>query len=545
MQIKFKQRPLAIIGTILGLSFSAGSMATAVPPGVELALDQSITINNGSEVASLDPHKVEGNPETNIILNLLEGLVSNDANGHIIPAVASHWDNDGYKVWTFHLRDNAVWSDGTPVTAQDFVYSWQRLANPKIGSPYASYLQYAQIDNVDAVLKGVKKPDELGVKALDAKTLQVTLTEPVPYFINMLSHTSLKPVKRDVVEKYGDKWTLPQNFVGNGAYKLKDWVVNERIVLERSPTYWNNKETIINQATFLPITSEVSDINRYRSGEIDITNSAIPPNLFAKMKKDLPAQVHVSPYLCTFYYEINNQKAPFTDARVRTAIKLTLDRDIIATKIMGQGQIPAYGFTPTFTEGGNFTLPEWASWTQEKRNVEARKLLAEAGFNAENPLKFNLLYNTSDQNKQQAIAAASMWQKNLGATVTLQNQEWKTSLESRHQGQFDVARATWCGDYNEPTAFLNMLLSDSSNNTFFYKNPEFDVLLAKTLATPDAKARTALYQQAENLLDKDSAMVPVYYRVSVRLIRPTVGGFTGKDPQDLIDLKNLYIRKLE
>ncbi|EKN3670975.1 oligopeptide ABC transporter substrate-binding protein OppA [Yersinia enterocolitica] len=545
MQRKFKQRPLAIIGTILGLSFSAGSMAVAVPPGVELALDQSITINNGSEVASLDPHKVEGNPETNIIMNLLEGLVSNDANGHIIPAVASHWDNDGYKVWTFHLRDDAVWSDGTPVTAQDFVYSWQRLADPKIGSPYASYLQYAQIENVDAVLKGVKKPDELGVKALDAKTVQVTLTEPVPYFISMLSHTSMKPVKRDIVEKYGDKWTLPQNFVGNGAFKLKDWVVNERIVLERSSSYWNNKETVINKATFLPISSEVSDINRYRSGEIDITNSAIPPNLFAKMKKDLPAQVHVSPYLCTFYYEINNEKAPFTDARVRTAIKLTLDRDIIATKIMGQGQIPAYCFTPTFTEGANFVLPEWASWPQEKRNAEAKKLLAEAGFNAENPLKFNLLYNTSDQNKQQAIAAASMWQKNLGATVTLQNQEWKTSLESRHQGQFDVARATWCGDYNEPTAFLNMLLSDSSNNTFFYKNPEFDALLAKTLAAPDVKARTALYQQAENLLDKDSAMVPVYYRVSVRLIRPTVGGYSGKDPQDLIDLKNLYIRQVQ
>ncbi|ELI8308432.1 oligopeptide ABC transporter substrate-binding protein OppA [Yersinia enterocolitica] len=530
---------------MLGLSFSAGSMAVAVPPGVELALDQSITINNGSEVASLDPHKVEGNPETNIIMNLLEGLVSNDANGHIIPAVASHWDNDGYKVWTFHLRDDAVWSDGTPVTAQDFVYSWQRLADPKIGSPYASYLQYAQIENVDAVLKGVKKPDELGVKALDAKTVQVTLTEPVPYFISMLSHTSMKPVKRDIVEKYGDKWTLPQNFVGNGAFKLKDWVVNERIVLERSSSYWNNKETVINKATFLPISSEVSDINRYRSGEIDITNSAIPPNLFAKMKKDLPAQVHVSPYLCTFYYEINNEKAPFTDAKVRTAIKLTLDRDIIATKIMGQGQIPAYGFTPTFTEGANFVLPEWASWPQEKRNAEAKKLLAEAGFNAENPLKFNLLYNTSDQNKQQAIAAASMWQKNLGATVTLQNQEWKTSLESRHQGQFDVARATWCGDYNEPTAFLNMLLSDSSNNTFFYKNPEFDALLAKTLAAPDVKARTALYQQAENLLDKDSAMVPVYYRVSVRLIRPTVGGYSGKDPQDLIDLKNLYIRQVQ
>lgn len=307
MQIKFTRRPLAIIGTVLGLSFSAVSMAAAVPAGVILATDQSITINNGSEVASLDPHKVEGIPETNIILNLLEGLVSNDATGHIIPAVATRWDNEGFKVWTFHLRDNAVWSDGTPVTAQDFVYSWQRLANPKVGSPYASYLQYAQIENVDEVLKGTKKPDELGVKALDAKTLQVTLTQPVPYFISMLSHTSMKPVKREVVEKYGDKWTLPQNFISNGAFQLKDWVVNERIVLERSPTYWNNKETVINKATFLPITSEVSDINRYRSGEIDITNSAIPPNLFAKMKKDLPSQVHISPYLCTFYYEINNK----------------------------------------------------------------------------------------------------------------------------------------------------------------------------------------------------------------------------------------------
>lgn len=539
-----KHQPLAvIIAAVLGMIASQNLQAVEVPAGVQLAPLQRMVINNGSEVASLDPHKVEGTPESNIILNLLEGLVSTDANGHLAPAVAENWENAGYQTWTFHLRPGAVWSDGSPVTAQDFVYSWQRLADPKTGSPYASYLQYARIENIDAILAGKKPPESLGVSAIDDKTLKVTLSEPVPYFVSMLSHTSMKPVKQSVVEKFGDKWTLPQNYVGNGAYRLSEWVVNERIVLERSPSYWNNGKTVIEQATFLPLSSEVSDINRYRSGEIDITNSAIPPNLYAKMKREIPEQLHVNPYLCTFYYEINNQRAPFTDERVRAAVKLTLDRDIIANKIMGQGQIPAYSFTPTFTEGGNFSQPEWAGWTQEKRNEEAKKLLAQAGFTAEKPLKFTLLYNTSDQNKQQAIAAASMWKKNLGAQVTLQNQEWKTSLQSRHEGQFDVARATWCGDYNEPSAFLNMLLSNSSNNTFFYKSPAFDALMASTLQAPDAAARGAIYQQAETLLDKDSALIPVYYRVSARLVKPTVGGFTGKDPQDYIDVKNFYIIK--
>lgn len=539
-----KHQPLAvIIAAVLGMIASQNLQAVEVPAGVQLAPLQRMVINNGSEVASLDPHKVEGTPESNIILNLLEGLVSTDANGHLAPAVAESWENTDYQTWTFHLRPGAVWSDGSPVTAQDFVYSWQRLADPKTGSPYASYLQYARIENIDAILAGKKPPESLGVSAIDDKTLKVTLSEPVPYFVSMLSHTSMKPVKQSVVEKFGDKWTLPQNYVGNGAYRLSEWVVNERIVLERSPSYWNNGKTVIEQATFLPLSSEVSDINRYRSGEIDITNSAIPPNLYAKMKREIPEQLHVNPYLCTFYYEINNQRAPFTDERVRAAVKLTLDRDIIANKIMGQGQIPAYSFTPTFTEGGNFSQPEWAGWTQEKRNEEAKRLLAQAGFTAEKPLKFTLLYNTSDQNKQQAIAAASMWKKNLGAQVTLQNQEWKTSLQSRHEGQFDVARATWCGDYNEPSAFLNMLLSNSSNNTFFYKSPAFDALMASTLQAPDAAARGAIYQQAETLLDKDSALVPVYYRVSARLVKPTVGGFTGKDPQDYIDLKNFYIIK--
>ncbi len=522
------------------LASLCNAQAASVPPGTKLAQQQAITINNGSEVASLDPHKTEGVPESNVIANLLEGLLATDNSGRLVPGVAQQWRQEN-NVWTFTLRPDARWSNGEPVTAQDFVYSWQRLADPKTASPYASYLQYAHIANVDEIIAGRQPPSALGVKALDARHLQVTLTQPVPYFTAMLAHTALKPVYRPAIEQWGDKWTRPEHYIGNGAYTLDGWIVNEKIILKRNPQYWDNAHTVIESAVFLPVSSETSDVNRYRSGDIDITNSAVPPELFTMLKKELGAQVRVSPYLCTFYYELNNQRPPFNDARVRTAVKLTLDRQIIAEKVMGQGQIPAFGFTPPYIDGGNFTAPAWFKLTQAERNAQAKKLLAEAGYSADKPLSFTLLYNTSDQNKKQAIAAASMWKKNLGARVTLQNQEWKTMLNTRHAGDYDVARATWCSDYNEPSTFLNMLLSNSSTNTAFYRSPAFDALIARSLNTRDDAQRAALYQQAEAQLDKDSALVPVYYRVSVRLVKPWVGGYTGKDPQDLQQIKYYYL----
>ncbi|MGK3113044.1 ABC transporter substrate-binding protein [Candidatus Pantoea formicae] len=533
-------------GQLLALCLAsavAPGQAAQVPTGTPLSETQRIVINNGSEVASLDPQKTEGVPESNVIRNLLEGLVETDNNGQIVPGVAASWHQEQGRVWTFTLRDDARWSNGEPVTAQDFVYSWQRLADPKTASPYASYLQAAHVGNIDAILAGKAPPTELAVKALDAHHLQVTLSEAVPYFIDMLAHTAMKPVYRAAVEKWGEQWTQPQHYVGNGAYTLADWVVNEKIVLKRNPQYWDNANTVIEEGVLLPLTSENSDINRYRSGGSDMTNSVVPPDLFKKLQQDLGEQVKVSPLLCTFYYEINNKKPPFNDARVRTALKLTLDRDIIASKIMGQGQIPAYGLTPPFTHGISPEAPAWSKQTQAERNASAKQLLSEAGFNAQHPLRFTLLYNTSEQNKRQAIAAASMWQKNLGAEVTLQNQEWKTLLETRHQAQYDVVRATWCSDYNEPSTFLNMLLSGASINTAFYRSDAFDRIMAQTLTAADNTQRAALYQQAEAQLDKDSAIVPVYYRVSVRLVKPWVGGFTGKDPQDMLVLKYYYIKK--
>ncbi|XXN65165.1 ABC transporter substrate-binding protein [Enterobacter ludwigii] len=519
------------------------SQAAQVPAGTQLSDSQRIVINNGSEVATLDPQKAEGVPESNVMRNLLEGLVETDNNGQLVPGVAKQWQSEEGRIWTFTLRDDARWSNGKPVTAQDFVYSWQRLADPKTGSPYASYLQAAHLENIDAILSGKASPAELGVKALDDHHLQVTLSEPVPYFVDMLAYSAMKPVYRPAIEQWGEQWTQPQHYVGNGAFTLSEWVVNEKIVVKRNPNYWDNAHTVIDEGVFLPLSSENSDINRYRSGGTDMTNSAVPPELFKKLQQDLGDEVKVSPLLCTFYYEINNQKAPFNDARVRSALKLTLDRDIIAQKIMGQGQIPAYGLTPPFTHGITLSPPAWAQQTQSERNASAKQLLADAGFNQQNPLRFTLLYNTSEQNKRQAIAAASMWQKNLGAVVTLQNQEWKTLLETRHQAQYDVVRATWCADYNEPSTFLNMLLSGSSINTAFYQSSAFDQLMKQTLTSADEAKRAALYQQAEAQLDKDSPIVPVYYRVSVRLVKPWVGGFTGKDPQDMLALKYYYIKK--
>ena len=523
----------------------AGNVATAavVPAGVQLAEKQTLVRNNGSEVQSLDPHKIEGVPESNISRDLFEGLLISDVDGKPSPGVAEKWENKDFKVWTFHLRKDAKWSDGTPVTAQDFVYSWQRLANPNTASPYASYLQYGHIVNIDDIIAGKKPVTDLGVKALDDHTFEVTLSEPVPYFYKLLVHSSVSPVPEAAVEKYGEKWTQPANIVTNGAYKLKDWVVNERIVLERNANYWDNAKTVINQVTYLPIASEVTDVNRYRSGEIDMTYNNMPIELFQKLKKEIPNEVHVDPYLCTYYYEINNQKAPFNDVRVRTALKLAMDRDIIVNKVKNQGDLPAYSFTPPYTDGAKLVEPEWFKWSQEKRNEEAKKLLAEAGYTAEKPLTFNLLYNTSDLHKKLAIAAASIWKKNLGANVKLENQEWKTFLDTRHQGNYDVSRAGWCADYNEPTSFLNMVLSDSSNNTVHYKSPAFDKLIADTLKVTDEAQRSELYSKAEQQLDKDSAIVPVYYYVNARLVKPWVGGYSGKDPMDNIHVKDLYIIK--
>lgn len=504
------------------LCASTATWAANVPAGTQLADKQELVRNNGSEPASLDPHKVESDVEFNIISDLFDGLVSVSPAGEIQPRLAEKWENKDNTVWTFHLRPGITWSDGTPITAEDIVWSWQRLVDPKTASPYASYPGSMRIVNGTDIAEGKKAPESLGVKAINDSTLEVTLTQPNAAFLAMLAHPSLVPIDKVLVGRFGDKWTKPEHFVSSGAYKLSQWVVNERIVAVRNPKYWNNEHTVINKVTYLPISSEAADVNRYKAGEIDIVYT-VPINQFAQLKKTLGSELDVSPQLATYYYQFNTTRPPFNDARVRKALNLALDKDIIAGKVLGQGQRPAWLISQPDIGGVKLQNPDYASWPMDKRIAEAKKLLAEAGFNDSHPLSFNLLYNTSESHQRIAIAASSMWKKNLGVEAKLQNQEWKTMLDTMHTHNFDAVRYAWIADYDDAATFLNNFRTGDSQNTTQYSNPDYDRALVNAAKSKTAEERGKFYQQAEDLLGRDVPAIPVYHYVRTHLVKPWVG----------------------
>lgn len=517
------------------------ALAAQVPPGTALAEKQELVRNNGSEPSSLDPHKVESDVENNIISDLFEGLVSVSPTGEIEPRLAEKWENKDNTVWTFHLRPGVTWSDGTAITAQDIVWSWQRLVSPLTASPYASYPGNMHIVNGAEIAQGKKAPETLGVKALDDATFEVTLTQPNAAFLAMLAHPSLVPLDKVLISRYGDKWTKPEHIVTSGPYKLSQWVVNERIVAERNPRYWDNAHTVINKVTYLPISSETADVNRYKAGEIDIVYT-VPINQFAQLKKTMGDQLDVSPQLATYYYEFNTTRPPFNDPRVRRALNMALDKDIIAEKVLGQGQRPAWLISQPDIGGVKLHNPEYASWPRDKRIAEAKKLLSEAGYNETHPLVFNLLYNTSESHQRIAIAASSMWKKNLGVEAKLQNQEWKTMLDAMHTHNFDAVRYAWIADYDDAATFLNNFRTGDSENTSQYSNPAYDEALRNAAKASDTTARGKFYQQAEDLLGQDVPAIPVYHYVRTHLVKPWVGGFTP-DKLGYYYTKDMYIKK--
>ncbi len=526
---------------LLTMGLTGAAQAANVPQGTALADTQELVRSNGNEPASLDPHKVESDVEFNIISDLFDGLVAIKADGTIEPRLAQSWENKDNTVWTFHLRPGIVWSDGSAITAQDIVWSWQRLVTPATGSPYASYPGNMHIANAADIALGKKTPDTLGVKALNDSTLEVTLTQPTSSFLAMLTHPSMVPLDKVLIGRYGDKWVKPEHFVGSGAYSLAQWVVNERIVAVRNPHYWDNANTVINKVTYLPIHSEASDVNRYKAGEVDIVYT-LPINQFRQLQKTLGSEVNVSPQLATYYYEFNTTRAPFNDVRVRRALNMALDKDIIAGKVLGQGQRPAWVFSQPEIGGVKLHGPDYASWPLEKRLVEAKKLLAEAGFSESHPLTFNLLYNTSESHQRIAIAAASMWKKNLGVEAKLQNQEWKTMLDTMHTGNFDVVRYAWIADYDDASTFLNTFRTGDSENTTKYSNPDYDSALRDAAKVLDPAQRASDYQKAEDLLGRDVPAIPVYHYVRTHLVKPWVGGFTP-DRLGYYYTKDMYIKK--
>ncbi|MDC5821347.1 ABC transporter substrate-binding protein [Vibrio europaeus] len=508
----------------------------------ELAAVQEIVRGNGTEVATIDPHKSQGVPESHVIRDLLEGLVNQDADGNTIPGVAESWETTDNKTFTFHLRKDAKWSNGDPVTAGDFVYSFQRAVDPNTASPYSWYMEYTKMANAKDIIAGKKDKSELGVKAVDDHTLVVELDAAVPYFVMMMGHTTVKPVHKATVEKFGDQWTKPENFVGNGAFVVDNWVVNERLVLKRNEKYWDNAKTKLNKVTFLPIENQVAEMNRFLAGEIDISYE-LPVEHFKRLKKEHPEEVSVTGNLCTYYYIFNTKKAPFDDVRVRKAISYAIDRNIVTDAILAQGQKPAYFLTPEITAGFNPEMPAYGQMTQAERDAEAARLLEEAGFGSDNPLKFNLLYNTSENHKKVAVALGSMWKKTLGLDVTLENQEWKTYLSTKDSGDFEVARAGWCGDYNEASSFLTLMKSNNTTGGIHYDSKAYDEIMTKAIAATSEEERQALYLEAEKLLANDMPIAPIYQYVKSRLLSPKVGGFPANNPEEKIYSKDLYIIK--
>lgn len=516
--------------------------AANVPSGAQLASTQEIVRHIKDEPASLDPMKAVGLPEIQVMRDLFEGLTNQDAHGKIVPGVALSWSSNDNKTWMFTLRKDARWSNGEPVTAQDFVYSWQRLVEPKNSSPFAWFAALSGIENAEAITKGQMSADKLGVTATDATHLKVTLSRPVPWFPSMVANAAMYPVSKQVIEKEGDSWTSPGKLVGNGAYQLQDRVVNEKIVLVRNANYWDDKKSVLTKVTFIPINEESSATKRYRANDIDITES-FPKNMYALLKKELPGQVYTPDQLGTYYYAFNTEKGPTADVRVRKALSWSIDRRIIAEKVLGTGEKPAWHFTPDVTAGFTPMKSYLQQHSQQELNAQAKALLTAAGYGPGKPLHLTLLYNTSESHQKIAIAVASMWKKNLGVDVTLQNQEWKTYIDSRNSGSFDVIRASWIGDYNEPSTFLSLLTSTHTGNIARFRSADYDAVINKASTETSVAARNTDYNKAEQIIADQAPIAPIYQYTNGRLIKPWVKGYPITNPEDVAYSRELWIEK--
>ncbi len=508
--------------------------------------ERALVRGNGAEPQTLDPTLGEGVPGAMIRGDLFEPLMRTDRDGKVVPGqAASYTISDDQKVYTFKIRKDAVWSNGDKVTAKDFAYSFKRAVDPKTAAPYAWYVKILGIENASDIVAGKKSPDTLGVKALDDETLQITLAKPIPYLLKGLAHGVMAPIPQKAVETFGNKWTQPANIVTNGAYRLKEWVVNEKIVLEKSDNYYEKETVKIDKVTYLPIPEFSTEYNRYKAGEIDVTSSDVSGPIYKEMKKTHPDEVKTYAQLGTYYYYLNMKKKPFDDVRVRRALSYAIDRNLITEKVLGSGQIPAYTFVPDGTDGYVAPIPEYKTWSQKQRDEAAVKLMTEAGITPQKPLAFELLYNTSENHKKIALAISSMWKKVFkGAVkVTLKNQEWKTYIEEKKAGHYEVARAGWIGDYNEPSTMLDLLTKGHSSNNSFYDNPQYDALMNKARTTLDDARRNALYAEADMIMAKDMPIIPIYHYVTNRLVKPYVKGYPTANPLDKLKTQFMSVEK--
>lgn len=515
------------------------ALAAIVPPGVQLAAKQEMVRNNGAEPDTLDPARAEGVPANNVIRELFEGLTAADGTGKIVPGVAESWKQTNPTTWVFKLRQNAKWSNGELVTSDDFVYALRRFVDPKTASEYASSFGIFLLHGKD-IVAGKLPPSELGVKALDKYTLELKTPYPVAFMPDLVSNTQLGPVHKATVEKFGNDWTKPGNIVGNGAFTLTNWNVNSKIVLTKSPTYWDAKNVQLTKFTYLAVEDGNADVKLFESGENDMV-AQLPPGTYEKYKTQFPKEIHNAPMLGLRYYSFLNTDPVLKDIRVRKALSMALDRDILAQRVTADGQVPAYGVTVKGVAGADTTTYDWASWPMDKRVAEAKKLLAEAGVSAGTKLKF--AYNTDVYHKKMAIFAASEWKTKLGIDIELEAMEFKVLIKKRNDGDYQIARNGWVADYNDATTFLTLVQCDSDQNAQKNCNRKAEALIDQGNQSTDPAKRKVLLTQAAKMIMDDYPMLPLLQYTVPRLVKSYVGGYTATNSLDRFRAKDFYIIK--
>ena len=485
---------------------------------------------NGAEPESIDPHVVTDQVGMRVASALFEGLCRIDEAGKPQPGLAERWDvTPDRKTYTFHLRSNTTWSDGAPLTTQDFLYSWKRVLTPELAADYASQLYV--IKNARPYHEGTLKDfTQVGVTALDDRTLRVELENPTPYFLDLCAFTTLYPVPQHVIEKLGTAWIKPGSLIGNGAYTLEDWLLDDRIVLRRNERYWDAANVPMKTIDVLPISEPNTAINYFLTGQADliIDKGMVPTSLTAKLKQQ--PYFHTGPFLSSFFTRFNVTHAPFDNPKIRLAFSLAIDRKRITEKITQLGERTAFSLTPPGA-GQNYQPPPGPEFNPTR----AQQLLAEAGYPGGKGFpRVEYLYFPKPVERNIAVELQAMWQEHLGISVDLAKQEWKIYLDSMKDKNYHLCRSSWVGDYNDPGTFLEMFLSSNGNNRTGWASPQYDELIAAAAREPDPARRNTLFQQAEKLLVTDDAVIiPIYHYVGVQFYH--ADRLTGVQPNMIDD----------
>jgi oligopeptide transport system substrate-binding protein len=531
-----------------GLAWFGAKRPTATSDGDSLTLREAnqrkiLLLTVGSEPRTLDPQEAQGVTEHHIIMSMIEGLVapSIDDQSKVVPGMADHWEhNKDYSSWTFHIGADRKWSNGEPVKAGDFVFSYKRMLTPSFGAQYAENL---------FILKGAedyysaKITDfaQVGVKALDDQTLRIDLVGPTPYLLSLVQHDSWLPVCPTAILKFGaidtrdSRWTRAENYVGNGPFKMKSWYPNDVIEVVRNPLYWDAANVKLNGINFYSIENSNTEERAFRAGQLHKTGQ-VPLDKVPSYRRTHPELIRVDPYEGVYFYRINVARKPLDDPKVRLALNLAVDREAIVKNILREDQKPATGYTPPGM--GNYQPLNIISYDPAR----ARQLLAEAGYpNGKGFPKFTIHFNTSESHRAIAEAIQQMWKEELNIAVTLENQEWKVYLDTQNNKSYDLSRSAWIGDFMDPVTFLSMWTTGNGNNNTNWGSPKFDALIEQAARTGDPTVRFKILHDAEEIFLTELPIVLVYWYTDTYLIRPSVQNWNplvlGNHNYKFIDLK--------